>query len=186
MTAKIQHRTVAQALSPEQAAPMIASLQDLAQSKTLTMACPQMVSRLSIPSNPQWISGRAATTLAQYFTTPMPEVVMAEIAKDWVAELIGYPSWALLKAFRWWTGQENDKRRNKPMPGDISSRAHHDMMIVRAANRAIERQGRNVVDLPSRGAEGAPISADRAKSILEAANLAGRFPSNRKGVCNDF
>jgi len=58
---------------------------------------------------------------------------MAEIAKDWAEELQDYPEWALQKAFRWWTGRENQKRRQKPVPGDISERAHIELSIVRAA-----------------------------------------------------
>jgi len=96
-------------------------------------AVQRMISELTIPATRKWISGRAATTLAQYFTSPMPDAIMAEIAKDWAEELQDYPEWALQKAFRWWTGRGNQKRRQKPVPGDISERAHIELSIVRAA-----------------------------------------------------
>ena len=63
----------------------------------------------------------------------MPDAIMGEIANDWAEELQEYPEWALLKAFRWWTGRENQKRRQKPVPGDIAERAHIELSIVRAA-----------------------------------------------------
>lgn len=93
----------------------------------------------------------------------MPDKVMAAIAEDWVQELSDYPEWALQKAFRWWIGRENEKRRQKPVPGDISDRAYVEMSIVRAA----KIKARLVNAAPVREAADPPATPEQAAEILK-------------------
>ncbi len=65
--------------------------------------------------------------------------MMAAIADDWNAELQGAPSWAIQNACRWWMSADNDKRRQKPMPGDISARCKIELGVVKIAELALRR-----------------------------------------------
>ena len=97
----------------------------------------------------------------------MPDDVMRVIADDWGSELSGYPSWALKKAFAWWIGRDNPKRRQKPLPGDISDRAHVEMSIVRAAKI------RSNLKTPPAGVDpdDRPVSPETAALILREAGF---------------
>jgi len=83
--------------------------------------------------------GRIATLQAQYYTTAIPEQMQEAIADDWHNELKEYPAWAISNAVRWWMSKDNDKRRYKPMCGDIAERCETEMAIVRVAEYAIKR-----------------------------------------------
>lgn len=38
----------------------------------------------------------------------------------------------------WWTSKDNQKRRQKPVPGDISEQAHKHAQIIRSGQKMIE------------------------------------------------
>lgn len=87
----------------------------------------------------KWLMGRVSTLQAQYYTTALPEQFQEAIADDWYHELKEYPAWAIANAVRWWMSSKNDKRRYKPVSGDISERARIEMGIVAVARSAIRR-----------------------------------------------
>jgi len=100
----------------------------------------------------------------------MPDNVVQAIADDWASELSEYPEWALQKAFRWWMSRSNEDRRRKPMPGDISERAHFEMSVVRGARLMAEN-----FDKPScqeyyqqsQTVKKTPVTAEAATAILK-------------------
>ena len=87
----------------------------------------------------KWLMGRIATLQAQYYTSALPEHFQEAIADDWYHELRDYPAWAIAKAVRWWMSSKNDKRRYKPVAGDIGERARIEMGIVSVARSAVRR-----------------------------------------------
>ena len=97
------------------------------------------IERVSAPVTVKWLMGRIATLQAQYYTTALPEQFQEAIADDWHHELREYPAWAIAKAVRWWMSRNNDKRRYKPVAGDISERARFEMGIVKVAQSAVRR-----------------------------------------------
>lgn len=84
-----------------------------------------------------------ATVLSQYFVSSVPAEVMQAVAEDWQHELKDYPAWAINAACRWWMGSENEKRRQRPLPGDIAARAHEEMMPVRFASLKLKSFNRS-------------------------------------------
>jgi hypothetical protein len=133
--------------------------------------------RLTIPAGKKWIAGRVATLLSQYFASSVPAEMMTAIADDWNAELSEFPAWAIQKACRWWMGAENDKRRQKPMPGDIAARCRAEMGVVKVAALAVRRfengETQPVEDRPER------CDAKTAAQIVE---MAGYSPKKFGGA----
>ena len=128
--------------------------------------------RLKRPAPEKWIRGRIATLLNHYFVSLVPDAMMAEIANDWIAELLGLPAWAIQNAARWWMSADNTEaaRRRKPMPGDIAARARHEMGAIRLAEGQANRfNAAQVVATPPR--EDPPAedraSADAVTRIME-------------------
>lgn len=141
----------------------------LRQGKALPLEEVEEISaKLEVPATAKWISGRAATVLAQYFASPMPDEVMRVIAQDWIDELEDYPAWALKCAFAWWIGKDNPKRRQKPLPGDISERAYSEMAVVRAAKIRAGSPERRETEMEVRGQK---VSPEAATAILEKAGF---------------
>ena len=99
--------------------------------------------RLREPVTVKWLMGRIATLQAQYYTTAIPEQMQEAIADDWHHELKDYPAWAISNACRWWMGRHNDKRRYKPMAGDIAERCQYELGVVRLAEVAVRRFDRS-------------------------------------------
>ena len=97
------------------------------------------IERVSAPVTVKWLMGRIATLQAQYYTTALPEQFQEAIADDWYHELKEYPAWAIANAVRWWMSRKNDKRRHKPVAGDISQRARFEMGVVSVARSAVRR-----------------------------------------------
>lgn len=124
---------------------MIASWPDLLhsriQSQSQADAIKANTHRLTIPATRQWIAGRVATLLSQYFASSIPAEVMTAIAADWHEELHDYPAWALQRACRWWMSADNADRRRKPLAGDIAARTKREMGVVDIAARAVKRFG---------------------------------------------
>ena len=101
------------------------------------------------------------------------------MAEDWQHELRDYPSWAINAACRWWMGAENEKRRQKPLPGDIASRAHKEMEPLRFADLklgAFERHGYRAPAQVITHDRFADIEGkrERANDILKAAGFTPR------------
>jgi len=65
--------------------------------------------------------------------------IAAQVGQIWLDELAEYPLWAIHNATRWWVSSKNDRRHKKPLPGDISERCEVEIMLVRVAQRAVER-----------------------------------------------
>lgn len=95
------------------------------------------IQRLKRPASDKWIAARCATMLMHYYVADLPEQAMTAVAGDWMAELKGKPAWAILRAVRWWMGDQNPKRRQKPLPGDISEIARDQMRIITYLEMAV-------------------------------------------------
>lgn len=94
---------------------------------------------LKAPATRSFVMGRVATMLNHYYVSPIGEQAMTAIAQDWAHHLQGFPRWAIEAACLWWMGSENPDRRKKPVPGDIASRAKHEVAILRLAEGAVGR-----------------------------------------------
>ena len=173
-TVPTKHRS---APTAEQAAHMTASWPGLISLPIQTQSAAQTISEqakaLRIPATKQWIAGRVATLLSQYFASSVPVEVMAAIAEDWHEELKAYPSWAIQNACRWWMSAENEKRRQKPIAGDISDRARIELGVVRVAENAVRRfnpeNGPTVVEMNSHAPR---VSGEEAAAICEEIGFA--------------
>lgn len=93
---------------------------------------------LEAPAEPAWIAQRAVTLLSHYFVAEQNIGALKAVAADWQRELKGYPDWAIDAACAWWLSRHNPKRRNKPMPGDISDRANTEAAILTIGRKAVE------------------------------------------------
>lgn len=85
---------------------------------------------LSAPAEPGYIATRVATLLLHGFVGEIPADFQRQIAADWMNELRGLPAWAVSRAARWWLSAENPRRRQRPVPGDISERAQVEMRVL--------------------------------------------------------
>lgn len=104
------------------------------------------VARLGIPASERWIGQRVVVLLTHYFVANSHPDALEAVANDWIRELRGYPEWAIDAACEWWLSRHNSKRHKKPLPGDISARAHIEAAIVSAARsqcQYFERYGNN-------------------------------------------
>lgn len=160
------------ALQADEATRMTALWPDLLssqiQSQTQADQIRVNIHSLTIPATRQWIAGRVATLLSQYFASSIPSEVMTAIAADWHEELQSYPGWALQKACRWWMSADNSERRKKPMPGDIAIRAKREMGVVKIADRAVRQFG-GPVSKPS--VRQPPATPEAADAIVDAAGF---------------
>ena len=164
-----------QAATPDEATRMTASWPDFLHTPIQTMEQAKQVSdamdRLTVPAGKTWIAGRVATLLSQYFASSVPTEMMAAIADDWNAELAEFPGWAIQNSCRWWMGASNDKRRQKPMPGDIARRCKTELGVVKVGALALRRfeDGRGGFEHP---AKADPCSAETAAQIVKMAGYA--------------
>ena len=76
---------------------------------------------------------------SHYYVPDAGDGLAKGMINDWIEELQGFPEWALSDAFKWWISSENPKRSKKPVPGDISDRAHSQMAFVRVARIAAQK-----------------------------------------------
>jgi hypothetical protein len=107
-----------------------------------------IVDDLSAPADPQQIAVDVVTLLHHFYVSEIPQAAQDGIADHWLVELEGYPDWAIEAACRWWVSRHNAKRK-KPLPGDISGRAHDIMIPVRTAALQVERYSIYGDDPPS-------------------------------------
>ena len=131
---------------------------------------------------------RVAALLSQYYAADVPPSVVSIMAEDWKEELAPYPQWAITSAVRWWKSEANPDRKRRPLEGDISARAKHEMMLVRLASHAVQRywDGYRPSDLasqpqrPELTAEEKRAARVRADQYIKEAglNLKRAAPSN--------
>jgi hypothetical protein len=110
--------------------------------------------------------------------------MMSAIAEDWHEELKDYPSWALQKASRWWMSAENEKRRQKPIAGDISARAKIEMGVVKVAESALRKFHRYGYESPKQPQEPVaetPRQPPSAEQKARADELVSQF-ARRAGI----
>ena len=98
----------------------------------------QAVDVLDRPQDPDWVAQRIFTLLSHYFVADTGAQVHQAIARDWKHELRDYPNWAIDAACKWWLSRHNGKRGKKPMPGDISARAHIEAAMLTAAKQKLQ------------------------------------------------
>jgi hypothetical protein len=99
---------------------------------------------------------------------------MSAIAEDWHEELREYPAWALQIATRWWMSAENEKRRQKPLPGDIAARARVAMGAVYVAESALRRYQAQPKPVQTDAPRPAPTPEQKAKADELVAQFARR------------
>ena len=105
---------------------------------------------------------RIAALLSPYYEKDVPQGVKMIEAEDWLDAIEGYPQWAVTKAVRWWKSAENDKRRVRPLEGDIVARIKVEMDAIRAA-----KYKPTATHQPSQQPKQSNrISADRAAQIM--------------------
>lgn len=143
----IQTAEPRKAVQMEQVELMLASLQDLqttpiatAEAREATITTTQSLSK---PAPRAWVQGEVAKTLVHYFAGVIPPNFAKSIGADYDAELADFPAWAIVKARRWWLSRENEYRHRKPLPGDLSERAKHEMRLVRYAEYLVGAYDRN-------------------------------------------
>lgn len=127
------------ALTPTQ---MSRAMEQMVQRTDEAEVAAATVARLLHPASPQWISGRIATILVQFYTTALPDEVHAAIARDWIDALQGLPGWAIERACAWWIGPDNPDLGKRPLPGHIAKLAREEMGGVRMIESAIRDFGR--------------------------------------------
>ena len=97
------------------------------------------VAKLSEGADPAWVGQRVVTLLSHYFVNDIHPAAQEAVARDWMVELAMFPAWAIDAAASWWLSRQNGNRSKKPVPGDISKRAHLEMAMVRVAQSKIEQ-----------------------------------------------
>lgn len=164
-----RHRS---ALTPTQ---MTRAMEAMIQRSDEAEVAAATVARLLHPASRQWISGRIATLLVQFYTTTLPEEVHAAIARDWIEALDGLPGWAIQRACAWWIGPENPDLGKRPLPGHIARFARDEMGGVRMIEAAIRNFSRR--QITNIRPPGEP-RADDAESRARIAELVrSTFPS---------
>jgi len=97
------------------------------------------VASLTVAPRRDWVLGRVAALLSQYYAADLPQSIVKVMADDWAEALCEYPEWAITKAVRWWKSEANAERKRKPLEGDIAARARYEMGIVKVAEGALRR-----------------------------------------------
>ena len=132
--------------------------------------------------------GRVLRMLSHYYVADNIEGALDGVAEDWAWELDGLPAWAVSNAVRWWMSGDNPDRRKKPMPGDISERAKHEMRALTVIDVALKRyeRGGNIIPFqpePQPERLTAEERQKRANEIMAAAGFAvKRFPEAGEGT----
>lgn len=116
--------------------------------------------------------------LSEYFVALSRSGVSEQVGDIWIGELAPYPLWSIHNATRWWLSKDNDNRRKKPLPGDISDRCEVEMMLVRIAQRRVDKfdQHGPPTDEPE-AVPGEPITDEQR---AELKNTLARFTGRRR------
>lgn len=132
--------------------------------------------RLREPAPRKWLMARVLRMLSHYYVADAVDGALEGVADDWAWELEGLPAWAVSNAVRWWMSGENPDRRKKPMPGDISERAKHEMRALTVIDVALKRYERGGNVLPFKPEPREELTAEerqkRANEIMAAAGFA--------------
>lgn len=83
--------------------------------------------------------GRIASLMVHYYIPNIPDVMQEAVAADWSRALAGKPAWAVARAVDWWLSAANERRRIRPVPGDIEARVECELVAVRAAEVILAR-----------------------------------------------
>ena len=128
--------------------------------------------RMRRPADPTWLMARVAALLTPYYTGDVPHGVRVMEAEDWAESLLEYPQWAITNAVRWWKSDENPKRRQKPVEGDIRARVKSEMGVVTVAERAVAKfdAGKAAFSAPARKT----VDKAEAAKIMAAAGFTPR------------
>ena len=175
MNKEIQDFTPGEALTVEQADHitiwwprlLTSPLEDQEERDEVAAALPALFE----PAEPAWMMARVAALLTPYYTGDVPQGVRMMEAEDWAEALAEYPAWAITKAVRWWKGAENEKRRQKPLEGDIAARARFEMGAVIVAEKAVKRFDRGESNYTPPPSSGKPLDRSHADEILRAAGF---------------
>ena len=124
------------------------------------------VAGLSKPPRREFVLGRVAALLSQYYAADLPQSMVRIMADDWAEELAEYPEWAITKAVRWWKSEANPERKRKPLEGDISARAKREMSLVRVAERALRKYAEGVAPFKVDDTPRTPVDPKVANAIL--------------------
>lgn len=121
------------------------------------------IQSMTVPASREWVLGRVAALLSQYYAADLPQSIVKVMADDWAEALSGHPEWAITKAVRWWKSQDNPERKRKPLEGDIAARVNFEMGIVSVAKGAIKRfdSGRAPYVPPADSARVEPTAEER-------------------------
>lgn len=160
------------ALTPTQ---MTRAMEAMIQRSDEAEVAAATVARLLHPASRQWISGRIATLLVQFYTTTLPEEVHAAIARDWIEALDGLPGWAIQRACAWWIGPENPDLGKRPLPGHIARLARDEMGGVRMIEAAIRDFSRRQIS--NARPPGEPRANDAESRARIAELVRSTFPS---------
>ena len=160
------------ALTPTQ---MARAMEAMIQRSDEAEVAAATVARLLHPASRQWVSGRIATLLVQFYTTVLPEEVHAAIARDWIEALDGLPGWAIQRACAWWIGPENPDLGKRPLPGHIARFARDEMGGVRMIEAAIRDFSRRKIPCAIDPAEARANDAESRARIAEL--VRSTFPS---------
>ena len=102
----------------------------------------QLLDKLDVPADPEWIALRITTLLHSYFEKDAPDAVHELTAEDWFAEIDQYPEWAITRAVRWWIGPKNKNRGRHPVVGDIAARCEIETIPIRTARFFLVEENR--------------------------------------------
>lgn len=131
---------------------------------------------LSEPCNPVWCMARVAALLSPYYDKATPQAVREIEAEDWLAELRGYPQWAIERAVRWWKSHDNPRRRQRPIEGDISARCIIELRGIRAIPALVQRRIDGKYHEPE--PEVRRIDRERAAEIMAEIGVGSRRMEN--------
>jgi len=73
-------------------------------------------------------------TLQCYHQAAVDPETATKLVKVYMHELKPYPDWAVEKSCLWWIGGENPRCSFKPVPGNLSAKAHELTDPIRAAS----------------------------------------------------
>ena len=128
------------------------------------------VEALSQPASPVWILARVAALLNPYYEKDTPQAIREMEAEDWLAALDGKPQWAITAAVRWWLGEGNDKRRSRPMQGDIAARVSIETEAMRAGAVRVQAFDAGMLPKPCEP-ERKMLTVEERRAIAVAAGM---------------
>lgn len=146
------------------------------------------VEHLKRPAPRDWTLARIAALLSGYYAADVPQEIVRIEAEDWAHALREFPAWAIVNAVRWWKGEDNPRRRNKPHEGDIAERARKEMAAIVVAEVAVKRFDRGGNILPFKPEPREELTPEerqrRADEIMAAAGFAVKRFGGEAAECS--